>query len=107
MLCDSFNLPVVSLVDSAGLARDDEPDQERLLPRFMRLRQAVHLASCPRMLVVTGRADGLPFASLAASGWATDGAYAWPGASAGAEGSSEVADARASRRPPASTASTR
>ena len=87
MLCDSFNLPVVSLVDSAGLARDDEPDQERLLPRFVRLRQALHLASCPRLLVVTGRADGLPFASVAASGWASDGAYAWPGASAGAEGS--------------------
>jgi acetyl-CoA carboxylase carboxyltransferase component len=85
MLCDSFNLPVVSLVDSAGLARDDEPDQERLLPRFVRLRQALHLASCPRLLVVTGRADGLPFASVAASGWATDGAYAWPGATAGAD----------------------
>ena len=97
MLCDSFNLPVVSLVDSAGLARDDEPDQERLLPRFVRLRQALHLASCPRLLVVTGRADGLPFASLAASGWATDGAYAWPGATAGAEGSSDAADARAHR----------
>ncbi len=86
MLCDSFDLPVVSLVDSAGLARDDEPDQERLLPRFVRLRQALLLASCPRLLVVTGRADGLPFASVASSGWATDGAYAWPGASAGVEG---------------------
>jgi acetyl-CoA carboxylase carboxyltransferase component len=86
MLCDSFNVPVVSLIDSAGLARDDEPEQERLLPRFVRLRQALHLASCPRLLVVTGRADGLPFAAAAASGWATDGAYAWPGASAGSEG---------------------
>ena len=85
MLCDSFNVPVISLIDSAGLARDDEPDQERLLPRFVRLRQALHLASCPRLLVVTGRADGLPFASVASSGWATDGAYAWPGAAAGAE----------------------
>jgi acetyl-CoA carboxylase carboxyltransferase component len=94
MLCDSFNVPVVSLVDSAGLARDDDPDQERLLPRFVRLRQALHLASCPRLLVVTGRADGLPFASLAASGWAPDGAYAWPGASAAAEGPPEPADAR-------------
>jgi len=94
MLCDSFDVPVVSLVDSAGLARDDEPDQERLLPRFVRLRQALQLASCPRLLVVTGRADGLPFASVASSGWATDGAYAWPGSTAGAEGSSDAGRGR-------------
>ncbi len=83
MLCDSFDLPVVSIVDSAGLAADDAPDQERLLPRFVRLRQALALAGCPRILVVAGRADGLPFASAAHSGWATDGAYGWPGATSG------------------------
>ena len=54
------------------------PTRSACSPGSCALRQAVHLASCPRLLVVTGRADGLPFASLAASGWATDGAYAWP-----------------------------
>jgi acetyl-CoA carboxylase carboxyltransferase component len=83
VLCDSFDLPVVSLVDCAGLAPDDADDQERVLYRFTKLRQALALASCPRLLVVTGSAFGLAFASAQHSGWATDGAYAWPGASLG------------------------
>jgi acetyl-CoA carboxylase carboxyltransferase component len=85
MLCDSFNIPVISLVDSAGLVPDDRADQERLLPRFVRLRQALALATCPRLLVLVGRADGLAFASLVHSGWATDGAYAWPSATSGTD----------------------
>jgi methylmalonyl-CoA decarboxylase subunit alpha len=96
MLCDSFNVPVVSLIDSAGLAAEDGPDQERLLPRFVRMRQALTLASCPRLLVITGRADGLAFASAAHSGWAADGAYAWPGATSGAAAPDE--DGAPSRR---------
>ncbi len=85
MLCDSFNIPVVSLVDSAGLVADHDADQERLLPRFVRLRQALAMATCPRLFVLTGRADGLAFASLAHSGWATDGSYAWPSATSGTD----------------------
>jgi acetyl-CoA carboxylase carboxyltransferase component len=60
------------------------------------MRQALALASCPRLLVITGRADGLAFASAAHSGWATDGAYAWPGATSGAAAPDE--DAVPSRR---------
>ncbi|MCU1501371.1 MAG: hypothetical protein JWM12_725 [Ilumatobacteraceae bacterium] len=85
MLCDSFNLPVISLIDSAGFASDDAPDQERVLYRFTKLRQAVALASCPKIMVVVGRAFGLAFASAQHAGWATDGAYAWPGATLGAD----------------------
>jgi acetyl-CoA carboxylase carboxyltransferase component len=83
VLCDSFDLPVVSLIDSTGVAGDDAPGQERVLYRFTKLRQALALARCPRLVVVTGRAFGLPFASLSHSGWATDGAYAWPSAELG------------------------
>ena len=92
VLCDSFDLPVVSLIDSGGLAPDDAGRQERVLYRFTKLRQAVALAGCPRLLVVTGRAFGLAFASAQHSGWATDGAYAWPAASLG------LADGTGARR---------
>jgi acetyl-CoA carboxylase carboxyltransferase component len=93
VLCDSFNLPVISLIDSAGLAPDDRINEQRVLLRFTRLRQAIALASCPRILVVTGNAFGLAFASAQHSGWATDGAYAWPGASLGQPDGSDAARA--------------
>ncbi|MDQ1423229.1 MAG: methylmalonyl-CoA decarboxylase subunit alpha, partial [Acidimicrobiaceae bacterium] len=93
VLCDSFNLPVISLIDSAGLVPDDVANEERVLLRFSRLRQAIALATCPRILVVTGRAFGLAFASVQHAGWATDGAYAWPGASLGQPDGSDAARA--------------
>jgi acetyl-CoA carboxylase carboxyltransferase component len=83
VLCDAFDLPVISLIDAAGIAPDDGAGQERVLYRFTKLRQALALARCPRLAVVTGRAFGLAFASLSQSGWATDGAYAWPSAELG------------------------
>jgi acetyl-CoA carboxylase carboxyltransferase component len=83
MLCDSFDLPVISLIDSAGVAADDAADQDRVLFRFTKLRQAVALSGCPKILVVVGKAFGLGFASAQHAGWATDGAYAWPGATMG------------------------
>ncbi len=88
MLCDSFDLPVISLIDSAGLAADDAADQDRVLFRFTKLRQAVALSGCPKILVVAGKAFGLTFASAQHAGWATDGAYAWPGATMGSTGAS-------------------
>jgi acetyl-CoA carboxylase carboxyltransferase component len=83
VLCDSFDLPIVSLIDSAGVARDDAAGQERVLYRFTKFRQALALARCPRLVVVTGRAFGLTFASLSHAGWAADGAFAWPAAELG------------------------
>jgi acetyl-CoA carboxylase carboxyltransferase component len=82
-LCDAFDLPVVSLVDSAGFAPDDTGRNERILPRAVRLRQALALATCPRVLVVVGRAAGLAFASAHRAGWGHHGTFAWPTATLG------------------------
>jgi acetyl-CoA carboxylase carboxyltransferase component len=82
-LCDAFDLPVVSLVDSVGFAPDDGDRNARILPRAVRLRQALALASCPRVLVVVGRAAGVAFASAHRAGWGDHGAFAWPTATIG------------------------
>lgn len=81
-LCDAFDLPVVSFVDSLGFAPDGGRDA-RVLMRASRLRQALALASCPRVLVHVGDAVGLAFASAHRSGWGTHGVFAWPTATAG------------------------
>lgn len=82
-LCDAFDLPVISVVDSAGFARDDTEREARILMRASRVRQALALASCPRVLLHVGDASGLAFASAQRSGWGSHGAFAWPTATAG------------------------
>jgi propionyl-CoA carboxylase beta chain len=77
-LCDGFDLPVVSFIDSAGIATASAPEQERLMPRVVRVAQAVALSSCPTMTVVTGAMHGQLFASAHRSGWARAGIFAWP-----------------------------
>ena len=84
MLCDSFDLPVITFIDSPGFA-PSRGDDERLLFRWTRLSQAIALAGCPKLAVVVGRAQGPAFASLQHSGWADAGAYAWPGARMGVD----------------------
>jgi acetyl-CoA carboxylase carboxyltransferase component len=100
-LCDAFDLSVVSLVDSAGFAPDDTVRDGRVLMLASRLRQALALAGCPRVLIHVGAASGLAFASAHRSGWGSHGVFAWPTATAGnalddtpmATGSTSVAQA--------------
>lgn len=61
MLCDSFNIPVVTLVDSEGI---DPACTLCGVKAYGALSAAYASAACPKVTVVTGKAYGAPFVLL-------------------------------------------
>ncbi len=78
-LCDSFNVPVVSLVDTVGMAIRCEKGQGKLARAGAQLTMALSEATTARIAVVTGKAIGAGYMALASRPCA-DVVYAWPGA---------------------------
>ena len=78
-LCDCYSLPVISLIDSKGVAVPDPDRQGAVLTSVSRLLYAYAEATAPKISVVTGSALGQSFVAMAGSGSA-DMTYAWPGA---------------------------
>lgn len=64
-LCDSFRIPVITLVDSEGVGTDAE-DNESVAPSLASFAAVYASATTPKISVVTGKAYGAAFA-LAAS----------------------------------------
>jgi propionyl-CoA carboxylase beta chain len=77
--CDCFNLPVVSIINSAGLKLVDPEDQARMLTAAGQLLYAYAEATCPKVSVVVGNAIGVSYIAMGGKANA-DMAYAWPGA---------------------------
>ncbi len=74
-LCDSYSIPVVTLVDSLGLAIDK--DNETLFaPELARLASAYASASCPKITVICGHAIGAAFVLLGSKSLGADIVYA-------------------------------
>jgi acetyl-CoA carboxylase carboxyltransferase component len=78
--CDCFNIPVVSLVDTAGPALDALEENAGLVRRCAALVRAYALASVPKVTVVCGRAHGGAFAAMGSRPLGIDAVFAWPGA---------------------------
>jgi len=83
VLCDSFNIPVLFVQDVPGYLVGRQAEHARLLYKAMRFRQALSLASCPTITLVTRKAFGLAFKSMNGAGMGADAIYAWPGAEIG------------------------
>ena len=74
-LCDSFSIPVVTLVDSLGLAIDK--DNETLFaPELAKLAAAYASSSCPKITVICGHAIGASFVLLGSKSLGADLVYA-------------------------------
>lgn len=82
-LCDSFNLPVISLADSPGFLVGTRVEQDRLLFKAMLVAQALVKMRVPRITVVVRKAFGLSFFALSGTGTGTVALYAWPAAEIG------------------------
>ena len=76
--CDSFSIPLVTLVDSMGMKISTAPQGE-LARSGAQLTFAMTDASTPRVAVIVGNAVGMGYAALASRA-ASDVVYAWPGA---------------------------
>jgi methylmalonyl-CoA decarboxylase subunit alpha len=83
VLCDSFNLPIVWLVDVPGFMVGKRVEHDRMLHWGMRMMQALQLASTPTLTVCIRKAFGLAWQAMNGSGMVSKGLYAWPGAEIG------------------------
>ena len=82
--CDAFSLPVVTLVDSAGLAASGENERAPFSSDLARLALAYAGAGVPCVTVILGRAIGAAFALLGSRSLGADVAYAVEGSEIGA-----------------------
>lgn len=73
--CDAFSIPVVTLVDNAGLSSAYDPTLGSALGR---LATAYVGATCPKVTVVTGKAYGAAFTLLGSRALGADLALALP-----------------------------
>ncbi len=76
--CDSFSIPVVSLVDTMGASVADA-DQGELMRAVAQLMYATAETTAARVAIVTGNAIGSAATALVSHA-AADVIYAWPGA---------------------------
>lgn len=78
-LCDCYSLPVVSLINSKGVAVPEVNSQSWTMISVAQLLYAYAEATCPKVSVVVGNAIGQSYIAMAGKGNA-DMIYAWPGA---------------------------
>ena len=73
--CDGFSIPVVTLVDSYGLAidKDNEP---YFAPELAKLAMAYASSTCPKVTVIMGHAIGAAFVLLGSKSLGADIVYA-------------------------------
>ncbi len=74
-LCDSFSIPVVTLVDSLGLSMDKD-NEAIFAPELAKLAMAYAAATCPKVTVIAGHAIGASFVLLGSKSLGADIVYA-------------------------------
>lgn len=78
--CDRFNTPVVSFVDTCGLAQGAAEENTGLIRQGAALIQAYAVASVPKVTVVCGSAHGGAFAIMGSRSLGIDAVFAWTNA---------------------------
>lgn len=78
--CDSFGIPLVSLVDSVGLKNESAP---AMVQELAKLAGAYANAECPVVTAVVGKAYGAGFTLTGAKALGADVVFALPDASIG------------------------
>ena len=73
--CDSFSLPVVTLVDSMGLAINKK-NEAVFAPELAKLGMAYAASRCPKVTVILGHAIGASFVLLGSKSLGADLVYA-------------------------------
>ena len=74
-LCDSFSIPVVTIVDSLGLAINKKNEQI-FAPELAKLGMAYAASTCPKITVILGHAIGASFVLLGSKSLGADLVYA-------------------------------
>lgn len=73
--CDSFSIPIVTVVDSLGLAINNKNEQT-FAPELAKLGMAYASSVCPKVTVILGHAIGAAFVLLGSKSLGADLVYA-------------------------------
>jgi propionyl-CoA carboxylase beta chain len=87
--CDSFNLPLVTFVDTPGFVSGDGQDG-RMLREAAKLMYAFSEATVPKLSVIIGRAFAEGFEVMCSKHIKADFCFAWPAAHIGAASSGDA-----------------
>ena len=73
--CDAFSIPVITLVDSAGLAVEKSNETSYFAPELAKLAFAYSTATTPKITVILGHAIGASFVLLGSKALGADLVY--------------------------------
>jgi acetyl-CoA carboxylase carboxyltransferase component len=96
--CDSFNLPLVTLVDTPGFLPGKDLEWRGMIRHGAELAFAYAEATVPRVCVILRKAFGGAYIVMDSKGLGNDLCFAWPGAEIavmGAEGAVQILHRRA------------
>jgi acetyl-CoA carboxylase carboxyltransferase component len=91
--CDSFNLPLVTLVDTPGFLPGKDLEWRGMIRHGAELAFAYAEATVPRVCVILRKAFGGAYIVMDSKGLGNDLCFAWPGAEIavmGAEGAVQI-----------------
>lgn len=77
VLCDSFNIPVVSLVDTPGFVIGAEAERRKAPGKIVNFMNALQLVSVPKISVIVRKTYGQAFLNMG-GGRNSDEVAAWP-----------------------------
>jgi acetyl-CoA carboxylase carboxyltransferase component len=77
VLCDSYNLPIVMLVDTPGFLIGRVGERQRVVGKIMNWMNALSLVSVPVVTIIVGKSYGQAFLNMA-SGKYSSAFAAWP-----------------------------
>jgi acetyl-CoA carboxylase carboxyltransferase component len=87
-LCDAFNLPIVSLVDTPGFLPGKDLEWRGMIRHGAELAFAYAEATVPRLCLITRKAFGGAYIVMDSRGIGNDVCLAWPGAEVAVMGAS-------------------
>lgn len=79
-MCDSFNIPLLSIVDTRGFVVSLKEEQNGLALYASKMVYALAGASIPKVALIVGKAYGTGYIAFASKETAFDVLYAWPSA---------------------------
>jgi acetyl-CoA carboxylase carboxyltransferase component len=77
VLCDSFNIPIVLLVDTPGFVIGTEAERKRAPGKIMNFMQALQLCTVPKLSVIVRKSYGQAYLNMG-GGRNSDEVAAWP-----------------------------
>lgn len=92
-MCDSFNIPLVTFVDSPGFLPGVDQEHRGTIRHGAKLLYAFSEATVPKITIVTRKAYGGAYVVMSSKYLGTDITYAWPSAEIavmGAEGAVNI-----------------